>query len=279
MWVFKCSPAAVILVAIAATPQQPPAALRNVPQYPEKRVSNLPKPEHVQLYNDAKGLLEPVLIPGDAPSPSSECKGTKDSGSVILSFIVDAKGQPRNVVFKDVLANQVDVLALHILLDSKFQPAVSNGSPVAVGLDVEMRLQVCIEQEPGTANKLMRLRSPETEKFSCWRHAPAEANLAPDPMPVDALADAENPGPGFTAPKALAHRMSDTKGMSGSFAFGVLVDEHGLGRIEKVLVSTNPNLLPIVAGIIQSFRSTPALKDGMPVPVHMVESLDINSRN
>jgi hypothetical protein len=73
--------------------------------------------------------------------------------------------------------------------------------------------------------------------------------------------------------------MSDTKGMSGSFAFGVLVDEHGLGRIEKVLVSTNPNLLPIVAGIIQSFRSTPALKDGMPVPVHMVESLDINSRN
>jgi hypothetical protein len=279
MWVFKCLLVAVILVAVKANPEQPPAALRNLPRFPETRVSNLPQPQHVKLYDNIAGLVEPVLIPGETPPLSSECKGTKDSGSVTLSFIVDAEGRPRNVVFKHALANQIDLLALQILLDSKFQPAILNGSPVAVGLDVEMHLQVCIEQKPGTTNELVRLRSLEAERFIDWRHAPVDANLAPIPMPADALADAETPGPGFTTPKTLAHQMLDAKGMSGFFSFGELVDEHGLGHIEKVLVSTNPNLLPIAAKMIQNIRRTPALKDGMPVPVHVTESLDINSQN
>lgn len=279
IWPFMCSLAPVILAGILASPQQPPSASQNLPQYPETRVSNLPKPEHVELYSDVAGLVEPVLIPGETPPLSSECKGTKDSGAVNLSFIVDAEGQPRNVVFKKALANQIDLLALKILLDSRFQPATLNGSPVAVGRDVEMHLQVCIEQSPGTTDELIRLRSPKTEKFSSWHHAPAEANLAPVPMPADALADAEQPGTGFSTPKTLANKMLDAKGMSGSFAFGVLVDEHGLAHIQKVLLSTNPKLLPIAAKVIQDFRHTPALKDGMPVPVHTTESLEINSQN
>lgn len=277
MLVSKQSLAAFISVAIVASPQQPPAALNTLPRYLETRVSNLPQPEQVELYNSAKEMVEPVLIPGQTLPLSNECKGTKDSGSVTLSFIVDAEGQPRNIVFKQALANQIDLLALQILLDSRFQPATLNGSPVAVGRDVEMHLQVCIDQKPGTTVELVRLRSPKTEKFSGWRHAQAEANLAPVKMPPDALADAENPGPSFSTPKTIAHKMFDSKGMSGSFAFGVLVDEHGLDHIEKVLESTNPNLLPIAARMIQSIRHIPALKDGMPVPVHQTESLNITS--
>jgi hypothetical protein len=180
-------------------------------------------------------------------------------------------------MFKQALANQIDLIALQILLDSKFQAAMLNGSPVAVGRDAEIHLQVCIEQQSGSSGEKIRLRTPKTEKFSDWSHAPAEANLAPLPMPTDALADGESPGPAFTQPKSLAHKMLDTKGMSGFFTFGLLLDEHGIVHIEKVLKSTNPKLLPIAAKMIQSLRSTPALKDGMPIPVHQMESLDIGS--
>ncbi len=270
----NCALAAVI-IAIAASAQKPPAATPQLPRYPETRVSNLPQPQHIRLYNGASGLVEPVLITSETPSLSSVCKGTKDSGSVTLSFIVDDNGLPRNVVFKQALANQIDLLALQILLDSRFQPALLNGSPVSVGRDVAIRLQVCIEESPDGTGKI-RLRSPKTEKFNDWRHAPAEANLAPVPMPADALADGENIGPDFSDAKDIAHKSLDPHGMSGNFAFGVLVDEHGLGHIEKVLQSTNPKLLPIAAMMIQNVRHTPAMKDGMPVPLHLTERLEIN---
>lgn len=278
MRILKYSLDSILCIAIAASSQQPPA-LKDLPPYPETRVSNIPQPERVVLANNAVGLVDPVLIPGETPPLSKDCKGTKDAGSVTLSFVVDATGQPRNVMFKKALANQIDLLALQILLDSRFHPATLNGAPVAVGSDVEIHLQVCIEPKPGTTQELVRLRAPKTEKFMDWQHPPAEANLAPIHMPPDAIADAEKQGPGFSAPKSIALNMPDAKGMSGSFAFGVLVDEHGLGHIEKVLGATNQKLLPIAAEAIHNTRHTPALKDGMPVPTHRTEEVAVTSGN
>ncbi len=231
----------------------------------------------MKLHNNEPEVAEPVLLPQQFPVLSSKCDGAKDTGTVTLSFVIDAKGEPRNVVFKRALGNQIDILALQILLESHFQPAMLNGASIAVGRDAEIHLEVCTEPQPGTINAVTRLCKPQIEKFTDWRHSPGQANLAPLHMPADAQADHEKPGADFTTPKAIAHRMLDTKGLSGSFEFGVLVDEHGIDHIEKVLKSTNPALLPVAVAMILSIRQTPAMKNGMPVPVHLTAGLNIGS--
>jgi hypothetical protein len=266
---------AIVAVALATTA----CSAQQIPVYPDTVNSNLPLPEQVELFNNAPGVVEPVLLPQQLAPLSTKCVGAKDSGTVAFSFVIDANGEPRNVIFKRAIANQIDLLALQILLGSRFQPAMLNGNPVAVGRDVEMHLEVCTEQQIGTTSAVTRLRQLQSEKFAGWNHSPHQANLAPLHMPADAQADHEKRGPDFTTPIDIAHRTLDAKGMSGSFEFGVLVDEHGLDHVEKVLKSTNPALLPVATLMIQSIRQTPAMKDGMPVPVHLTAGLNISSDN
>ena len=275
--------AVVILASLEARSQDLtpyPINPKVLPRFPDNPVSNLPVPEKVKLGNDVPGVVPPAP-PALALAPmSSDCRGVKDAGTVTLSFIIDSRGEPRNVIFKRALASQVDLLALKILLDSRFQPATVNGSPIAFGRDVEMHLEVCIERQAGAAKEMTRLRTAKDVRFTDWRNAATEASLAPSPMPPDARADGEHPGAdGFTEPKAIAHKNYDSQGMSGSFSFGMLIDEHGISHIEKVLRSTNPALLPVAASMVLSIRHTPAMKDGMPVPAHVTEALDIRSGN
>jgi len=251
---------------------------QQTPKFPDTEASNLPEPDRVKLFNDQPGLVEPVLIPLPPLGPSVKCKGVKDSGAVTLSFVIDSSGNPRNVRFKRANANQIDLIALNILPESQFHPATINGTPVAFGRDVEVHLRVCTEQQPGSTSERTRLLLIQEEKFISWRHAPAEVNLAPIHMPPDAQADREKIGNDFTLPTTIATRVPDVGGMSGYFEFGVLVDEHGISHIEKVLKSTNQALLPVAEAALLNLRSTPAMKDGMPVSVHITSELDINSR-
>lgn len=248
------------------------------PPFPETTISNLPAPEWVALGNDVPGVVEPVLVPRTIQETSGGCKGLKESGVVVLSFVIDSSGQPRNVMFKEALGTQVDLLALQLLLTSRFKPAMANGAPIAFGRDVSMKLDVCTERIAGEAKVSTRLSGALKEQFQNWRNAQTRANLAPLHMPPDTIADAEKVGvDGFSLGKAITRREYDSRGMSGKFNFGVLVDEHGVSHVQRVLQSTNPSLLPIAVEMIQSVRHTPALKDGMPVPVHFSEGLEIKS--
>ena len=267
--------AALALAAGAVFAQTLPTVVVNpkvLPKFPENLASRVPKPEPVKLANNVPGVAEPVLMPHPAPVPSPDCEGTKESSAVTLSFVVDADGNARNIMFKRAQGDQSDLLALKILSKSHFTPAMINGAAAAFGRDVEMHLDLCAERLPGSSITTTRLRAPQTEKFFNWKNAPDEANLAPLNMPADAIADGEQSGDAsFVYPKNLPQgSMFNTQGMNGSFAFGLLIDEHGVGHIEKVLRSTNPALLPIAAAMILSIRRAPAMKDGMPVPMHMM---------
>ena len=266
---------AAVFTSAAAYAQQ-------LPHYPDTVASNLPQPEHVKLYNNVPGTVEPVLLPLQVPPSQAECKGQKGSGTVTLTFVVDANGVPRNVYFKQALANNIDLLALEFLLNSRFQPATFNGAPVAVGRDVEMRLQICNEEQPVSGKNSIKittkLRSVQDEKISNWRHSPDEANLAPIQMPADAQADHEHIGPDFTPPKLIAKGAIPMRGLTGAFSFGIQVDEHGMPHIEKVLQATNPLIAQMAARLIINTRFTPALKDGMPVPVHLIQGIEMHEQ-
>jgi hypothetical protein len=55
------------------------------------------------------------------------------------------------------------------------------------------------------------------------------------------------------------------------------VDEHGVPQDLEVLKSTDSELLPQVALCMRNIRFKPALKDGMPLPAHINEELDITA--
>jgi TonB family protein len=240
--------------------------------------SDFPEPEWVKLHEAEQGITDPVPIQTDY-SLQSDCRGKKVGGEVSFSFVVDSGGHPRNVVFERALANEVDLVALKIMLSSRFHPAILDGSPVAVGRSAKIRLEVCAEQvadQSGKTTSTFRLHSKPEEKFESWRHSPAQANLAPIVMPPDVHADSWSSG--LTPPKALMHPSPpDAKGHSGTFSFKVLVDEHGVPQDLQVLKSTDSSLLSQVVQCMNNMRFKPATKNGMPVPAHITEELTIRA--
>jgi len=265
--------AAGSLLLTGAGGQQPPPASESVQ-------SNLPQPEWVKLYGGEQGVTEPKLIQPEY-ALQSECKGQKSEGSVKLSFVVDSEGQPRNVVFGRALANGIDLIALKLLLKSRFEPAVLNGSPVAVGRSVEMRLQVCAEESKDQSDETgasIRLRLPPEERFEDWHHPPVQANLAPIAILSGVMAEKSPTGSHFTAAKILiAAKRPDAKGRSGDFFVSFIVDEHGIPRSLVVLKATDQTLLPQVLQCVRNTRYQPALNDGMPVPAHYTMGINFRS--
>jgi hypothetical protein len=266
------------LLPVSSAGQQPPRAWESVASDPGQP-DNLPQPEWVKLYSREQGITEPTLIQPDY-SLQSACKGDKVGGSVKFAFVVDSNGLPRNVIFERALANGVDLVALRLMLDSKFQPAMLNGSPVAVGRKVEMRLQICTEQKKapsGRVDTVFRLRLPPEERFAEWPDSPVQANLAPISMPPGTRPVRGNTSSHFTSPKSLILPRSspDIKGHAESFLVSLTVDEHGIPHDLKALQFTNRTLLPQILECIRNTRYQPALNDGMPVPALATIGIDI----
>lgn len=259
------------LVLTGAEGQQPPLST-------DSGELNLPQPEWVKLHGPEQGISAPILVQSTY-SLQSKCVGTKAGGDVKLSFVVDSRGLPRNVVFEKALANEIDLVALNVILNSKFQPAMLDGSPVAVGRSVKMRLQICAEQttDPSGKNRFtFRLRSNPEETFDNLNHPPAQANLAP--IVIQPGIHADRTSSGITPPTLLVHPPPpDAKGHSGKFSFKVLVNEHGVPQDLEVLKSTDLTLLPQVTLCMRNMRFKPALNEGMPVPAHITEDLDISA--
>ncbi len=249
---------------------------------PAKPISApLPQPEHVKLSNDSPGLIEPTLVNAEGRiATNRECKGSDQDGTVKFSFVVDLNGHPRNVIFEQALENEIDLLALKIMLRSQFNPAMLNGAPVPVGREVEMRLRACAEIErdqSGQAIQRLHLRFPPDEKFKDWKQGQAEANLAPLLMPSGVYVDAEPVGGTFSQPKSLA--LPQPAALQGPRTFSLsvrmLVDEHGMPQDLQVLKCSDPAQSPQFVQTLRRMRFQPAMRDGMPVPAHIEQSITV----
>jgi hypothetical protein len=248
---------------------------------PDSVEANLIQSDWVTLYSHEQGVTEPVAIWPAAPL-QSDCKLQKLDGRVKLSFVIDSNGIPRNLVFEQALANELDLLAIKLMLNAKFQPATLNGSPVAVGRSVEVHLQACeveTTDQSGKASTVFRLRKPAEEKLEVWRNAPTRANLAPITTPPGLLEALEQAHIYSIAPKPLIQPKSpDSKGHSGTFSFVVILDEHGIPQVREALKSTDQWLLPQVIQCVRNFRYQPARIDDMPVPTRITVGMDIKSQ-
>jgi periplasmic protein TonB len=88
------------------------------------------------------GVSTPELIYKVDPEFSEEARKAKFMGIVLVNLIVDAQGRPQNVHILRGVGMGLDGKALDAVKLYRFKPAMENGKPVAVELNVEVNFQI-----------------------------------------------------------------------------------------------------------------------------------------
>jgi protein TonB len=94
------------------------------------------------VYQVGGSVRPPIAIYTPDPEFSEEARKAKFSGDVIVSLIVDANGNPKNVRVLRGVGMGLDEKAVAAVQQYKFKPALQNGKPVAVYLNVEVNFQI-----------------------------------------------------------------------------------------------------------------------------------------
>jgi TonB family protein len=88
------------------------------------------------------GVSAPSLIYQVNPEYTPEAKAAKLNGSVTVSLIVDANGDPSEVRVIRGVGMGLDEKAIEAVKQWKFKPGMENGSPVTVAINAEVRFQL-----------------------------------------------------------------------------------------------------------------------------------------
>jgi periplasmic protein TonB len=88
------------------------------------------------------GVSSPEVIFKVEPEFSEEARKAKFMGVVTVNLIVDTKGLPQNVHISRGVGMGLDEKALEAVRQYRFKPAMENGKPVPVQVNVEVNFQI-----------------------------------------------------------------------------------------------------------------------------------------
>ncbi len=88
------------------------------------------------------GVSAPVLIFSVEPEFSEEARKAKVAGNVLVNLWVDTSGNPSHVRVIRGVGMGLDEKAMEAVRQYKFKPAMENGKPVLVELNVEVNFQI-----------------------------------------------------------------------------------------------------------------------------------------
>ncbi|NYF80673.1 energy transducer TonB [Granulicella arctica] len=88
------------------------------------------------------GVSAPVLVYSVEPEFSEEARKAKVAGNVLVNLWVDTSGRPTHVRVIRGVGMGLDEKAREAVLQYKFKPALENGKPVLVELNVEVNFQI-----------------------------------------------------------------------------------------------------------------------------------------
>ena len=88
------------------------------------------------------GVSAPVLIYSVEPEFSEEARKAKGAGNVLVNLWVDQQGRPSHVRVLRGVGMGLDEKAMEAVRQYKFKPAMENGKPVLVELNVEVNFQI-----------------------------------------------------------------------------------------------------------------------------------------
>ena len=88
------------------------------------------------------GVSEPVVIYQVEPEFSEEARKAKVAGNVLVSLIVGTNGLPQNVRVIRGIGMGLDEKAVEAVRQYRFKPAMENGKPVPVIMNVDVNFQI-----------------------------------------------------------------------------------------------------------------------------------------
>ncbi len=88
------------------------------------------------------GVSAPVVLFAPEPEFSEEARKAKVAGNVLVYLQVDTSGRPAHVRVLRGIGLGLDEKALEAVRQYKFKPAMENGHPVAVEMNVEVNFQI-----------------------------------------------------------------------------------------------------------------------------------------
>jgi protein TonB len=88
------------------------------------------------------GVSAPIPISTPEPEFSEEARKAKVAGNVVVYLVVDEHGNARNVRVVRGIGMGLDEKAVEAVKQYKFKPAMRNGVPVAVEMNVEVNFQI-----------------------------------------------------------------------------------------------------------------------------------------
>ena len=88
------------------------------------------------------GVSPPVVLFAPEPEFSEEARKAKVAGNVLVYLQVDASGHPTHVRVLKGIGLGLDEKAMEAVRQYKFKPAMENGHPVVVEMNVEVNFQI-----------------------------------------------------------------------------------------------------------------------------------------
>ena len=224
----------------------------------------------VKVYQIGGDVKAPELLPSDvANAAAADCQGSM-AGEVVLSGIVDSTGRARNIMFIHPLGNSLDKLALTILSAERFKPGEKDGTPLAAGVSVEMRLDGCFTTN--TEPKRLRLRSQPEISLARWPDTPeeaifTEATPSKDAKPYGVGGNVKPPVPVLMAQPKVPDPAKKAK-YQGEVMVTLMVDEQGMPQNPRVVRPLGMGLDEKALETVMLYRFKPAMQNGRrPVPV------------
>ncbi len=88
------------------------------------------------------GVSAPVVIYSVEPEFSEEARKAKVAGNVLVGLWIDEKGMPSHVHVVRGIGMGLDEKAIEAVKQWRFKPAMENGKPVLVELNIEVNFQI-----------------------------------------------------------------------------------------------------------------------------------------
>ena len=110
---------------------------------PADAAATAPAPDTtVPLRRIGGAVSSPTLLHYVNPQFSEQARAAKFSGMVLVTLIVDANGMPQDVHVLRGVGMGLDEEAVEAVKQYTFRPAMENGKPVAVQLNVQVNFQI-----------------------------------------------------------------------------------------------------------------------------------------
>jgi protein TonB len=93
-------------------------------------------------YRVGGGVSAPKAIYAPDPEYSEEARKVKHMGTVVLWLVVGADGKPRDIRVSRTLGLGLDEKAIEAVKNWRFEPAMRDGKPVAVQINVEVNFHL-----------------------------------------------------------------------------------------------------------------------------------------